>query len=88
MTNGGSNNGVSVSMCRDSVVVHNSPHQFEGEEMKTGLEHLTEDELINHAFSRNNLTPLELELTKRLDRASTWAAKTQDPRQLELDFGV
>ena len=56
--------------------------------MKTGLEHLTEDELINHAFSRNNLTPLELELTKRLDRASTWTAKTQDPRQLELDFGA
>ena len=56
--------------------------------MKTGLEHLTEDELIAHVFSRNNLTPLELELTKRLDRASTWAAKTQDPRQLELDFGA
>lgn len=55
--------------------------------MKTNLEHLTEEELLNFTFMRNNPTPLELELAKRLDRAHVWAAKAKDPRQMELNFG-
>jgi hypothetical protein len=54
--------------------------------MKTGLEHMTEDELISFTYMRNNPTPLELELTKRLDRAQVWAAPSRDPRQMELDL--
>jgi hypothetical protein len=55
--------------------------------MKTNLEHLTEEELISFTFMRNNPSPLELELAKRLDRAHTWAAPIKDPRQMELNFG-
>jgi len=55
--------------------------------MKTGLEHMLEEELINFTFMRNNPTPLELELAKRLDRAQVWGTPNKDPRQMELDFG-
>lgn len=55
--------------------------------MRTGLEHMTEDELVNFTYMRNNLTPLEQELVKRLDRAQVWAAPVKDPKQMELDFG-
>jgi len=48
---------------------------------------MTEEELITFTYMRNNPTLLELELAKRLDRAQLWAAKTKDPRQMELDFG-
>jgi len=55
--------------------------------MRTGLEHMTEEELLNFTYMRNNPTPLEMELAKRLDKAQVWAAKVSDPRQMELDFG-
>jgi hypothetical protein len=55
--------------------------------MKTNLENLTEEELLSFTFMRNNPTPLELELAKRLDRAQIYKARVKDPRQMELDFG-
>jgi hypothetical protein len=54
--------------------------------MRTGLEHMTEEELINFTYMRNNPTPLEMELAKRLDRSQVWGPKHNDPRQLELDL--